>query len=99
MTRSWCATRLPDNSLVVKKCSILRNQALALQILGMLRCFGHTNRPQLIRLRFLYQRALIRTICQFSTSGGHDLPALVDAFIPGLATERDNLIIGSEYPT
>jgi hypothetical protein len=42
MTPLWCATRLPDNSLVVKNYPILRNQALALRILGMLRCFGHT---------------------------------------------------------
>ena len=40
-----------------------------------------------------YQRALIRTHCPFALSDGHDLPWLVDEFVPGFATQGDNIIV------
>jgi hypothetical protein len=41
----------------------------------------------------LYQRALIRTHCPFAVSDGHDLPWLLDEFVPGFATQGDNIIV------
>jgi hypothetical protein len=41
----------------------------------------------------LYQRALIRTHCPFAVSDGHDLPWLLDEFVPGFATQGDNIMV------
>ena len=41
----------------------------------------------------LYQRALIRTHCPFALSDGHDLPWLLNEFVPGFATQGDNIIV------
>lgn len=41
----------------------------------------------------LYQRALIGTHCPFSLSDRHYLPRLVDEFVPGFTTERDDFVI------
>ena len=41
----------------------------------------------------LYQRALIRTHWPFAVSDGHDLPWLLDEFVPGFATQGDNIIV------
>ena len=46
----------------------------------------------------LYQRALIRTHGPFSPSDGHDLPGLIDEFVPGFATQCDDFVVGLEYP-
>jgi hypothetical protein len=44
-------------------------------------------------LAWLYQRALIRTHWPFAVSDGHDLPWLLDEFVPGFATQGDNIIV------
>ena len=47
----------------------------------------------------LYQRQeLLTHMRSLSHTDGHDRFGLVDEFVPGLATERDNLIMGFEYP-
>jgi len=46
----------------------------------------------------LYQRALIRTHGPFPPSDGHDLPGLIDEFVPGFATQCDDFVVGLEYP-
>ena len=34
----------------------------------------------------------------FSASDRHDLPGLIDELVPGFATQRDDIVVGLEYP-
>ena len=34
----------------------------------------------------------------FSASDRHDLPGLIDEPVPGFATQRDDIVVGLEYP-
>ena len=33
----------------------------------------------------------------FPASDGHDLPGLIDEFVPGFATQCDDFVVGLEY--
>ncbi len=37
-------------------------------------------------------------MCPFPLSDGHDLPGLIDEFVPGFATQCDDFVVGLEYP-
>ncbi len=34
----------------------------------------------------------------FPSPDGHDAPRLIDEFVPGLATDREDFVVGLEYP-
>jgi hypothetical protein len=46
---------------------------------------------------FIGMRTLIETRGPFPPSDGHDLPGLIDEFVPGFATQCDDFVLGLEY--